>query len=99
MKYVAMFLLVFLAGSFAQIVPSKPSEDVLLPNGRRWNDAIAEADYRSNLKDARALADLTASIRDEIEASDKFVLSLKTLRKVDDAEKLIKSLRTRMGKN
>ena len=38
-------------------------------------------------------------IRDEIGASDKFVLSLKTLRKLEDAEKLVKDMRNRMRKN
>lgn len=99
MKYAAVFLLAFLVGSFAQAPLPKSPEDITLPNGKRWNDVIAEADYKRNVKDARELATMTAEIRDEIEASDKFVLSLKTLRKVEDAEKLMKDLRARLRKN
>jgi hypothetical protein len=100
MKYLAMLLLAFLAILPAQTPQSaKAPEDATLPNGKRWGDVIAEADYKDNLRDARALADLTAGIRDEIQASDKFVLSLKTLRKIEEAEKLLKDLRTRMRKN
>jgi hypothetical protein len=98
MKYAAMLSLV-LAASFAQSSRSKAPEDATLPNGKRWSDAIAEADYKDNLRDSRALAQLSAEIRDDIEASDKFVLSLKTLRKVEEAEKLVKDLRGRMRKN
>jgi hypothetical protein len=99
MKYTALLSLVFLAGSFGQAPPSKAPEDATLPNGKRWADVIAEADYKDNVRDSRALANLTAQIRDDIEASDKFVLSLKTLRKVEDAEKLLKDMRARMRKN
>ena len=98
MKYAALLSLV-LAGSFAQSSKSKAPEDATLPNGRRWSEAIAEADYKDNVRDSRALADLSAEIRDEIGVSDKFVLSLKTLRKLEDAEKLVKDMRNRMRKN
>jgi len=99
MKYAAVFLLAFLVGSFAQTPSAKSPEDVTLPNGKRWNDVIAEADYKRNVKDARELATIAAEIRDDIEASDKFVLSLKILRKVEDVEKLAKDLRARLRKN
>jgi hypothetical protein len=88
-----------LFGSFAQSSNPKAPEDATLPSGKRWNDVIAEEDYKNNLKDARALAELTAGIRSDIEASDKFVLSLKTLRNIDEAEKLLKTMRSRMRKN
>jgi hypothetical protein len=99
MKYVPLFLLVVLVGSQAQTSRQKSPEEIRLPNGRTWNDVIAQADHESNLKDAQALAHLTAEIRDDIERGDKFVLSLKTLRKVEAAEKLLKDLRARMRKN
>ncbi len=98
MKYAVLLSLV-LAGSFAQSSRSKGPEDATLPNGKRWGDVIAEADYKDNLRDARQLEQLATEIRADIEASDKFVLSLKTLRKVEEAEKLTKDLRTRMRKN
>jgi hypothetical protein len=100
MKYSALSLLVLLASLSAQTPRrSKEPEDINLPNGRKWSDVIAEADHAGNMKDARALAQLTAEIRDDIEAGGKFVLSVKTLRKLDDAEKLVKSLRGRLNKN
>ncbi len=99
MKYAALLLLVSFAGSFAQTSQQKSPADITLPNGKLWGDVIAQADHERNLKDAQNLAQLTAEIRDDIEHGDKFVLSLKTLRKVEEAEKLLKDLRARMRKN
>jgi hypothetical protein len=99
MKYPMLLSLVLLVQTFAQQPRQKSPNDISLPNGRKWNDAIVEAEHEANIKDARALAILTADIRDSIETGDKFVLSLQTLRKVEDAEKLLKHLRGRMRKN
>jgi hypothetical protein len=99
MKYVAMFLIVSLTGSFAQSSREKSPQDIKLPNGQSWNDVIAKADHERNLEDSRELAQLTAAIQADIERGDKFVLSLKTLRKVEAAEKLLKDLRARLRKN
>jgi hypothetical protein len=99
MKYTALLPLVLLAGLFAQTPRQKSPEDLTLPNGKKWNDAIVEADHIDNIRDSRALAELAAEIRDDFEKSDKFVLPLKTLRKVEDAEKLLKNLRGRLRRN
>jgi hypothetical protein len=99
MKYTALLPLVLLAVLSAQTRRPKEPEDVTLPNGKKWSDAIAEAEHADNIKDSRVLAQLSAEIRDDFEKGDKFVLPLKTLRKLDDAEKLVKTLRGRLRKN
>lgn len=99
MKYIALLLVLSLTGAYSQSNRRDADEDVKLPNGKSWNDAIARADYERNLKDARELARLSAEIQDELENSAAFVLSLKTLKKVEDAEKLAKNIRSRMNKN
>lgn len=99
MKYLSLLPLVLLTGLFAQTARQKSPDDVTLPSGKKWNDAIAEADYNSNVRDARALADLSVEIRDDFEKSGKFVLPLKTLRKIEDADKLLKALRGRLRRN
>lgn len=99
MKYIALLLLLSLSGAYSQSNRRDTDEDVKLPNGKSWNDTIARADYERNLKDARELARLSAEIQDELENSAAFVLSLKTLKKVEDAEKLAKNIRSRMNKN
>ena len=100
MRYIALLVLLSLSGAYSQSTRrDSDDDDIKLPNGKSWNDAIAKADYERNLKDARELARLSAEIRDELENSAAFVLSLKTLKKVEDAEKLAKSLHSRMNKN
>jgi len=99
MKYPVLLLLVSFAASFAQSPESKSPQDIKLPNGKRWSDVIAQADHEHNIKDSRELARLTEEIRDAIEKGDKFILSVKTLNKIEDAEKLLKTLKGRMRKN
>lgn len=99
MKYVALLLLLSLTGAYSQSSRNESPEDIKLPNGKSWNDAIAKADYERNLKDARELEKLSAEIRDELENSAAFILSVKTLKKVEEAEKLAKNLRSRMNRN
>jgi len=99
MKYAVLLFLISLPLLWAQVNPATQPEDLKLPNGKSWNDAIAKADHEQNLKDARELARISAEIRDELEGGKSLVLSLKTLKKVEDAEKLAKDLRSRMRRN
>lgn len=96
MKYAALCLLVPLC--FAQTRPKLP-EETRLPNGRVWSDVIAASDHEKNIRDSERLAELSAEIRDELAASDKFLLPLKTLKKIEDAEELAKDLKKRLRKN
>lgn len=70
-----------------------------LPNGKLWADEISRADYERNLQDARRLATLSVEIRDALEDGEWYVLSLKTLEKTEEAEKLAKDLKDRLRKN
>jgi len=71
-------------------------EDVTLPNGKKQRDEILKLDYDENLKDARNLMDLAKSFELELEKSDRFVLSLGLLKKLDDMDKITKRIRNRM---
>ena len=72
------------------------SKDARLPNGKLQRDEILKAQYEQNLKDARALVDISKAFELDLEKSDPFVLSLGLLRKLDDIEKLTKKIRGRM---
>lgn len=67
-----------------------------LPSGKKQQDEILKADYASNLKDARALIDLAKSFEEDLEKDDRFVLSLSSLKKLDDIEKLTRRIRGRI---
>jgi hypothetical protein len=99
MKYAAPVLLIGLAAGWAQTPRQDTPENIRLPNGKVWSDVIARADHEKNLADAEEIVRLTTEIRDEIGSGEAFVLSLKTLKKVEQAEKRLKDLRSRMRRN
>jgi hypothetical protein len=76
--------------------PDETQDDVRLPNGRKQQDAILQADYDRNLKDARDLSDLARSFELDLEKEDRFVLSVASLKKLDDIEKLTRRIRGRL---
>jgi hypothetical protein len=71
-------------------------EDVRLPNGKKQKDEILKQEYEQNLKDAQELLNIARSFEEDLEKDDRFVLSLSSLKKLDDMEKLTKRIRGRM---
>ena len=85
----------------AQIPPiprhqDEPKEDARLPNGKLQSDEILKADFQKSLDDARELAKLSDELKAELEKSDRYVLSLSTLKKTEDIEKLARRIHDRM---
>jgi hypothetical protein len=74
-------------------------EDVVLPNGKLQKDEILKAEHQQNLKDAAELADLAEQLKIDLEKDDRYVLSMATLKKTDDIEKLAKRIRSRLRHN
>ena len=74
-------------------------EDVILPNGKSQKDEILKAEYQQNLKDAAELADLAEQLKIELEKNDRYILSMATLKKTDDIEKLARRIRSRLRHN
>jgi hypothetical protein len=72
--------------------------DVRLPNGKRQLDEILKAEHEQNVRDAHELTALATLFETEMEKTDRFVLSLPLLKKLDDMEKLVRRIRTRIRK-
>jgi hypothetical protein len=83
----------------AQSSSTKDEADVKLPNGKLQKDEIIRVDYERNLRDAGELARLSEEIKDDLEKGDRYLVSLKTLKKLDDVEKLTKDIRQRLRRN
>ena len=62
-------------------------------------DEILKAEHEQNLKDAGQLVDLAQQLQQDLEKNDRFVLSMATLKKTDDTEKLAKRIRSRLRHN
>ncbi len=73
-------------------------EDSRMPNGKRQQDEIIKANYEKNLKEARELIDIAKSFEEDLEKDDRFVLSIGSLKKLDNMENLIHRIRGRMKK-
>jgi hypothetical protein len=78
--------------------PTPPSE-TRLPNGKLQSDEILKAEHEANLKDAAELSQLAEQLKIDLEKNDTHVLSMATLKKTDDIEKLAKRIRARLRHN
>ena len=67
-----------------------------LPDGKSQKEAIIKADYKKNLEDAAELAKLAEDLKSDIEKNTRYIVSLQTLKKTEDIEKLAKSIRGRL---
>jgi hypothetical protein len=74
---------------------SKPA-DVRLPNGRLQQDEILKADHEKSVKDAAQLIELSESLKKELEKDDRHVLSISSLKKTEEIEKIAKRIRARL---
>jgi len=59
-------------------------------------DALAKAAYRDSLDDARKLLALAEALKADIEKNDRYVVSMDTIHKTEEIEKLAKRIRGRM---
>src|SRR6266700_6261189 len=76
--------------------PPSGEQEGRLPNGKSQQDEILKAEHEQNLKDAAQLVDLSQQLREELEKNDRFVVSMGTVKKTDDIEKLVRKIRARL---
>ncbi len=79
--------------------PGDQEQDVTLPNGKLQRDEILKAEHQQNLKDAADMAELAEQLKIDLEKNDRFVVSMATIKKTDDIEKLAKRIRGRLRHN
>lgn len=60
------------------------------------SDEILKADYQKSLDDARELSKLADDLKNEFEKNDPRVMSLATLKKSEDIEKISKRIHSRL---
>jgi hypothetical protein len=74
----------------------EPTEDARLPNGKLQRDEILKAEFQKTLDDARELSKLADELKLNLEKDDRYVLSIATLKKTEDIEKLAKRIHDRL---
>jgi hypothetical protein len=77
-------------------VMEEPPEDARLPNGKLQRDEILKAEFQKSLEDARELSKLAEALKIDLEKNDRYVLSIATLKKTEDIEKLAKRIHDRL---
>ncbi|HXB68675.1 MAG TPA: hypothetical protein VNY05_10545 [Candidatus Acidoferrales bacterium] len=70
--------------------------EVRMPDGKSQKEEILKAEHQQNLKDAAELADLAEQLKADLEKDDRYILSMATLKKTDEIEKLVRRIRTRL---
>jgi hypothetical protein len=76
--------------------PEEEDENPRLPNGKTQRNEILKADYQRNVKESRELADMAKQFADDLEKNDRFVLSVASLKQLDEIERLARRIRGRM---
>lgn len=71
-------------------------KDVKLPNGKSQQEEILKADHQKTLRDSAALLELVESLKKELEKNEHHVLSISSIRKTEEIEKLAKRIRSRL---
>jgi hypothetical protein len=76
--------------------PPASKDVVQLPNGKSQQDEILKADHERDLKDAAQLIELAGQLKLELEMNDRHVLSISSLKKTEEIEKLAKRIHARL---
>jgi hypothetical protein len=88
-------LLAFALFGMAQQQPAV-TPDGRLPDSK--TQELLKLDHKKNLEDAAAMAKLADEVSEDLEKSEGFVMPLKTLKKLDEIERLTKAIRGRLKK-
>jgi len=71
-------------------------DDAPLPDGKSKQDEILKADHEKDLKDAAQLIELAEQLKQDLEKNDRHVLSISTVKKTEEIEKLAKHIHSRL---
>lgn len=87
----------------AQIQPPPPrdtnpldEDPVRLPNGKLQRDEILKSEYGKSLADCKEMVKLAREIETDLEKNEQYVLSIASVHKTEEIEKLARRIRTRM---
>jgi hypothetical protein len=87
---------VWLAFGQAGGSPTSPPGDVQLPNGKSQRAEILKSERLQNIKEAAQIVELAKDLQQELEKNESYVLSMASIKKTDEIEKLAKRIRGRL---
>ncbi len=71
-------------------------EDIKLPSGKSQRDEILKAEHQKSLRDIAQIRKLAEELQSDLEKNDYHVLSISSLKKTEEIEKLAHRIRGRM---
>jgi hypothetical protein len=92
---------VLLIPLLAQKLPERPepadrSADIRLPNGKLQQEEILKADHERSVQEAAQLIELAEGLKRDLEKDETHVLSISSIKKTEEIEKLAKRIRSRI---
>lgn len=103
MRYLMALLVAVAAapGQLANAPQSPPTRlddrtNVRLPNGKLQSEAIIKSEHEKSLQDVQEMKRLILDFSDEFEKSDRNVVSVQAIRKLEEIEKRAKRIRARL---
>lgn len=90
----ALAVLILLLGFVA--LGAKDEKPVRLPSGKLQQDEILKAEHKKSLDDMNRLIELAEELRQELRENEHLVLSIPSLKKAEEIEKLAKKVRNRI---
>ena len=91
-----LFAAVMLAPAQIQDGP-KPS--VVLPSGKLQHDEVIKMEHQKTIEDAAQLLKLSQEVKDDFDQTGLYAVSAKTLKKLDDIDKLARGMRARIKRS
>ncbi len=85
-----------LALAGGQEPPEREAPRRTLPDGRDQTEEILKADHKKSLEDAAELVRLSRQLRTELEKNDRYVVSVSSIKKTEEIEKLARRIRSRL---
>jgi hypothetical protein len=89
-----LYTLLVVSMESGQVRPD--DQDHKLPSGKSQKEEILRADHEKSLEDAGKLMQLSEELKIELEKNERHILSVTSLKKLDEMEKLVKRIRSRL---
>lgn len=80
----------------AQEPTQQHDDDVKLPSGKSQRDEILKAEHEKSLEEVARIRKLAEELEADLQKNDYRVLSLPTLKKIEELEKLARRIHGRM---
>ena len=99
----ALFLAVCRSGLAQAQQPGAPPPEkegeARLPNGKIQRDEILKAEYLKSVQDAEDLARIAEELKQDLDKATAFVVSVQTIKRTEEIEKLARRIRGRLKRN